>query len=668
VTNPLLRPRELAFGLPDFAAIDPPHYLEAVRVGIDEHRDELRAIRENLDPPTFANTILAFELSGQTLRRALHVFGSVKPSHGTPPILDAHAQIQRLVTAHQDEVLLDRALYDRLRACPTDELEGEDARLVAETLRRFRQAGADISASEQERLRDINARLSELSTEYSRRQLAGQNAAAVLFEHQEELEGLTAGEINAARRAAEDAGHDTGYLVTLLLPTRQPVLERLTRSASRRRVFDASLQRGLDGEFATLDLARDMALLRAERAHLLGVDTHADHVMEDQTAPSLAAVRERLASLAERAIANARREHAILEEVAGEPVRPWDWAYWSAVVRRDRYEVDAAALRPWFELDRVLEHGVFGAARKLYGLEFSERSDLVLHHPDARAWEVTDADGSTLGLFIGDFFARSTKAGGAWMNSILLGAHAVDERPVVTNNLNISRPADGPVLLSLAEVTTLFHEFGHALHGLFSAGAYPSLAGTAVPRDFVEYPSQVNEMWLLWPEIVDDYARHHQTGEPLPDGALQRIRDAELWGEGFATTEYLSAALLDLAWHSLQSGQAVDDVLAFEDRVLRDAGLDPDLVPPRYRTGYFKHIFDGGYAAGYYSYIWSEILDADTVEWFNDHGGLSRDNGDRFRDEILSRGNTRDPMESFRCLRGRDPDPAPLLARRGLDA
>jgi peptidyl-dipeptidase Dcp len=666
VPNPLLQPSPHAFDLPDFASIEPDHYLDAVRVGIDQHRDEVRLIRDSVEPPSFDTTVRAFELSGQTLRHVLSTFYSVKPSHGTPEILDVHAAIQRLVTAHQDAILLDGALYDRLAACPTDGLDGEDARLVSETLRRFRQAGADVSQAGRERLRELNAQLSELSTEYSRRMLAGQNAAAVLFSDTEELDGLTAEEIASARNAARDAGHDAGYLITLVLPTGQPVLERLTRSASRRRVFDASIERGLAGEFATLALARDMAMLRAERARLLGFDTHADHVIEDQTAPSVDAVRDRLTTLAERAIANARREHAILEEAAGGPVQPWDWAYWSAQVKRDSYDVDAAALRPWFELERVLEHGVFRAAGKLYGLQFAERFDLSLHHPDARVWDVTDADGSALGLFIGDFFARPTKAGGAWMNAIRVGAHAVDERPIVTNNLNIVRPADGPCLLTLGEVRTLFHEFGHALHGLFSAAAYPSLAGTAVPRDFVEYPSQVNEMWKLWPDIVADYARHHQTGEPLPDGALQRIEDAALWGEGFATTEYLSAALLDLAWHSLTADDTIDDVLDFEDRALRDVGLDPDLVPPRYRTGYFKHIFDGGYAAGYYSYIWSEILDADTVEWFTEQGGLTRENGDTFRHELLSRGNTRDPLASFRALRGRDADLAPLLARRGL--
>ncbi|MET1034215.1 MAG: M3 family metallopeptidase [Arthrobacter sp.] len=667
MTNPLLRASELPFGLPDYRAIRPEHYVEAVEAGAREQLAELADIARDDSPPTFGNTFVAFERSGQLLRRALQAFENVRAAHGTPEIQDSHARIQSVLTEHGDAVRLDAPLFARLSSLDATRLGGEDARLVEETLRDFRQAGAELDDADKAALRALNTRLSDLSTEYSRRLLAGMNDAAVHFATAGELRGLDQGELGSAAASARDAGHADGYLITLGLPTAQPVLERLELTESRRRIFEASVDRGVRGDHPTLDLAAEMAGLRADRAGLLGYANHAEYALETQTAPSLTAVMDRLAALVPAAVANAEREAAVLAESAGRSLEPWDWAHASAAVLRTRYDVDATALRPWFELESVVRDGVFRAATLLYGVTFAERHDLPVYHPDVRVWEVSDTDGSALGLFLGDYFARPTKTGGAWMNSIRLGAGLLGELPVVTNNLNITRPAaGGPALVSLDELRTLFHEFGHALHGLFSAAMYPSLAGTAVPRDFVEYPSQVNEMWSLWPEVADGYIRHHLTGEPLPDGTLERLEAAALWGEGFATTEYLAAAVLDLAWHSLAPGERVADPLAFEDAALRGAGFDPAAVPPRYRTGYFKHIFGGGYAAGYYSYIWSQILDADTVEWFKERGGLTRENGDRFREGLLARGNTRDPLESYVDFRGRPAEIGPLLARRGL--
>ncbi|MEE1621096.1 M3 family metallopeptidase [Zafaria sp. J156] len=672
MANPLLTPSPLPFQMPDFSSLQPAHYVEAVERGAAEQLAELRDVAAAPADAGFEGTFEAFERSGQLLRRAVMAFSNVKASHGTPGILEAHARIQAVLTAHRDAVHLDGELYGRLAAEDLSGVDGERDRLAAETLRAFREAGAALGEADKDRLRALNAELSALSTRYSELLLDGMNSAAVHFEDAGELEGLDDAQLESAAAAARRAGHDGGYLITLVLPTSQPLLARLERPESRRRLFEASLGRGTGAPAAggerAVDLGARMAALRAERAGLLGFAHHADYVLAGQTAPSVDAVLERMASLAAPAMANARAEARVLAAAAGRDVEPWDWAYWSARVKRDEYALDEAALRPWFELDRLIHDGVFEAARRLYGIGFTERTDLPVYHSDVRVWEVADADGSVLGLFLGDYFARPTKAGGAWMNSIRSGASFLDELPVVTNNLNIPAPADGgPALLGLDEARTLFHEFGHALHGLFSAARYPSLAGTAVPRDFVEYPSQVNEMWLFHPGIAGHYARHHATGEPLPEGVLERIEAAALWGEGFATAEYLAAAVLDLAWHTLSPGEVVDDPLAFEDRVLREAGFDPDLVPPRYRTGYFKHVFDGGYAAGYYSYIWSEVLDADTVDWFTENGGLLRANGDTFRRELLSRGNTRDPLESYRAFRGRDADTAPLLARRGLD-
>lgn len=665
--NQLLERSPLPYELPDFQHISPADYLDAATLGAQDQLVELASIAAQSSPATFENTFLAFERSGQLLRRVQMTYSNVLPSHGTSELLEIDARMQALFNGHQDAIHLDGDLYARLLQVNAGTLSGEDARLLEQTLRDFRRAGAELEPADQESLRTLNARITELSSTYSRRLLAGLNEAGVHFDSAEELAGLDAPALANAASAALAAGHSGGYLITMILPTAQPVLERLLHSSSRRRIFESSLNRGTTGEQRTVDLGARMAELRADRAALLGFATHADYALDAQTAPSLQAVRERLAALVPAALANARREAAILSDGTGSPIQPWDWAFVSAAVARERYAVDRTALRPWFELDRVITDGVFAAATALYGISFSERTDLPVLHPDVRTWEVFNEDGSALGLFTGDYFARPTKAGGAWMNSIRDGAALLGELPVVTNNLNIPAPAPGsPALLSLDELRTVFHEFGHALHGLFSTATYPSLAGTNVPRDFVEYPSQVNEMWATWPELANSYAVHHRSGEALPEGTLQKLEAASLWGEGFATTEYLGAAVLDLAWHSLRTGQQVTDPIGFEREALLAAGLDPDLVPPRYRTGYFKHVFDGGYAAGYYSYIWSEVLDADTVDWFKDNGGLCRTAGEVFRNELLSRGNTRDPLESYRAFRGRDANIEPLLERRGL--
>ncbi|MGP5228943.1 M3 family metallopeptidase [Arthrobacter rhombi] len=670
MTNPLLSKSPLPFEMPAFDILTAEHYVEAARHGIAEQLAAIATMTSSADEPTFGNTTEAFEASGETLRRAVMAFSNVRPSHGTEDIVEVDAEIQALLTEHQDTVHLDAKLHSRLAAVEASGgLNGEQQRLSSETLRTFSQAGAGLDDAGKERLRALNAEISALSTRYGTLLLDGMNDAAVLFESAQELEGLSEAEIASASRAATAAGHQGGYLLTLVLPTQQPALARLEREESRRRLFEASTRRGQDGQNRTLDLGASMARLRAERAALLGYEHHAAYVLEGQTAPSVEAVRERLAGLIPGALANAATEAQTMAELAGREIAPWDRAYYSARVQREKYAVDAAALKPWFELDRVIHDGVFAAATRLYGVTFSERHDLPVYHPEVRVWEVTDADGSTLGLFLGDYFARPTKSGGAWMNSIRDGASFFDELPVVTNNLNIPAPADGqPALVTLDECRTLFHEFGHALHGLFANGIYPSLAGTSVPRDFVEYPSQVNEMWQFDTDLISEYARHIDTGDPLPAGALQKIQDAQLWGEGFSTTEYLAAALLDLEWHSLAAGEDPGDPVEFEDRVLREAGFSPEVIVPRYRTGYFKHIFDGGYSAGYYSYIWSEVLDADTVEWFTENGGGTRANGDRFRNELLARGNTRDPLESYTAFRGREARLAPLLVRRGLAA
>ncbi|WP_152916121.1 M3 family metallopeptidase [Arthrobacter sp. RIT-PI-e] len=666
MSNPFLTPSTLDHQLPPFAEIRDEHYLPAFDAGFAEHLAEIDAITSSQETPTFENTVVALERAGRTLGRVSGVFFSNSVSHATAAVQEIEQQISPRIAEHEDNIMLDRALFERLRQVPLDGLDDESTRLVQEYLKSFVRAGAELDDDAQATLRRLNAELSTLSTEFSQRLLKDTNDSALLLDAAEELDGLSADAVSAAANAAADAGHEGKYLLTLILPTTQPALESLTDRDVRRRLHEASVTRGARGNDAdTLATATRMAALRAERAALLGFDTHAAAATDNQTAPSLEAILDRMRELAAPAVRNARAEAAELEAEAGHPIEPWDWEYYAARVRKAKFDVDLDALRPYFELERVLQDGVFHAATRLYGLTFTERPDLVGYHPDVRVWEVFDEDGSALGLFLGDYYTRDTKSGGAWMNSFVHQSALEGTRAVVVNNLNISRPAAGePTLLSYDQVVTLFHEFGHALHGLFSDVTYPKFSGTAVPRDFVEYPSQVNEMWILWPEIVANYARHHETGKALPQEVIDRIHAAGTWGEGFETTAYLGAALLDLAWHSLPAGREIADPLAFEATALAEAGVDFAPVPPRYRTSYFKHIFAGGYAASYYAYIWSELLDADTVEWFRSSGGPTRENGEHFRRELPSRGNSIDPPQAVRNSRGREAELRPLRASR----
>lgn len=664
--NPLLTPSARPYQWPAFDVLTADHYLEAAKLGAAEQRNELQRIIDDQGAPTFANTFLALESSGQVLRRAMMTYFSVLSAHGTEPIRAIQTEMSSIYSAQEDEIYLNQSLYSRLQALDCSQLTGEDARLAEQTLKEFKLAGADLDETQKQQLKQLNAQLSELSSQFSNRVLENQNAHAVHFDSAEELAGLSDQAIESAAQAAKQAGHSSGYLLPLVSPTQQPVLESLSDSEARRKVFSASVSRGI-GENPTVQLAADMAKLRAERATLLGFANHAETVLAQATAPSTAAVEERLRELTKAATANAHKEAEVLGNIAGHEVNAWDWKYYSNQVLREQYAVDSEALRDYFELDRVLIDGVFATATKLYGITFVERFDLPTYHEQVRVFEVFDADGTPLALYTGDYLARETKKGGAWMTSLRDAASYFDERPIVTNTLNISAPAEGdPILLTLDETNTLFHEFGHALHGMFSNGQYASLSGTSVPRDFVEFPSQVNEMWVLDEQVLPGYAVHHQTGQPLDAQTISKVRAAGLWGQGFATTEYLAASVLDWAWHTIAVDTVIDDPVQFELQVLADAGFDTDLIPPRYRTGYFQHIFANGYSAGYYSYIWSEVLDADTVQWFEENGGLMRENGNRFREELLSRGNTRDPLESYELFRGRTARVEPLLRRRGL--
>ena len=676
--NPLLHPSGLPYELPDFRAIRPEHYLPAFEVAFAEHRREIDAITRARSAPSFENTIAAIERAGETLDRVAHVFYTVSSADATAEIQQIEEVLAPLMAAHEDAIRLDERLYWRVaqvhERLDDIELTAEQRYLVQRHFREMTHAGAALDAEAKATLTALNQRLSSLSTTFEKNLLADTNDLAVAFDDVTALAGLSTGEISAAARAASERGLQGQWLITLPLFTGHPALASLRDRESRHRIMSASLARGSRGNaYDNRGVVQEIVRLRAERAALLGYASHAAYVTADETAGTPEAVEGMLRELAAPAARNVKRERTALQELIDDSDAPYtleahDWAYVTEQVRQARYDIDTAALRPFFEAERVLQHGVFFAATRLYGVTFTERHDLVAYHPGARVFEVTDADGSPVGLYVLDLYTRDSKRGGAWMNPIVSQSALRGTLPVVVNNLNVSEPGDGqPTLLTLDEVTTLFHEFGHALHGLFARVAYPHFAGTNVFRDFVEFPSQVNEMWILWSEVLDNYARHHETGERLDPAIVERLRATETFDQGHATAEYLAASWLDQAWHRLAPDAVVADVAAFEAAALADIGLDSPVVPTRYSSTYFAHVFAGGYSAGYYSYIWSEVLDADTVDWFRENGGLTRENGDRFRARLLGVGGSKDPLEAYRDFRGRDAEIAPLLKRRGLD-
>ena len=675
--NPFFSRSTLEYELPDFASLTEDHYKEAFYQGTKEQLAEVEAIIASGEP-TFENTIVALEKSGQTLTRMLLVFYN-KSSSDTSPSLDAiKEEIAPKLSAHQDAITLNPALFSRVKTLfekkDSLSLSSEDAWLLEKYYRDFVYAGAHLSQEQRQELTKINERLSFLETRFSKNLLADTNDSAILVETKEELAGLSESEIQAAADAAAARGVDGKYLLDMVNFSGNPKLKNLEHRGTRERMMRASLLRGnRENEFDTKKIITEMAKLRATRAKLFGKKTHAEYIIAEQTAGSVDNVHAMLRKIAPAAVRNARVEGSDIQAMIKESgedfeIASWDWDFYTEKVRKAKHNIDSNAMRPYFELERVLHDGVFFAANKLFGISFKERPDLITYHPEARAFEVFNEDGSKLGLFIGDFYTRDSKRGGAWMNNLVDQSFLLGQLPVVCNNLNIPKPAAGqPTLLTYDEIVTLFHEFGHALHGLLSSVTYPRVSGTSVQRDFVEFPSQVNEMWILWPEVVTNYAKHHQTGEQLPQELIDRLQGASTFNEGHATTSYLAAAILDLAWHSLEDGQDVPDAIAFEAQAIQDYGLDYHAVPTRYRSTYFSHIFGGGYSAGYYGYIWSEVLDAESVDWFKENGGLTRKNGDHFRAQLLSRGGSIDSMLMFKNFRGREASITPLLKRRGLE-
>ena len=675
IANPFAQRSDLDFELPPFALIKEEHYLPAFYEGCTQQLAEVQAILDTPGAATFENTIVALEKSGQMLMRTLLVFFNKSSSDTNDAMDKIEEEMAPKLAAHQDAINLNPALYARIKSLYDNResigLNTEDAWLLERYYKDLIHAGAHLSESQRDRLKELNEELSKLETQFSKNVLADTNDLAVLVDTIDELDGLSENEIASAAAAAKDRGHEGKWLIGMVNFSGNPVLDSLTNRALRKKIMQDSLLKGnRANENDNKPVILKVVKLRAERAKLFGKNTHAEHVIAVQTAEHPDNVHAMLRKIAPAAVRNAQAEAQDLKKSAGSEIESWDWGFYTEQVRLEKYNIDTSKMRPYFELESVLANGIFFAANKLFGITFKERPDLVTYHPEARAFEVFNEDGSKLGLFIGDFYTRDSKRGGAWMNNLVDQNFLFNQLPVVVNNLNIPKPPAGkPTLLTFSETTTLFHEFGHALHGLLSQVKYPRVSGTSVQRDFVEFPSQVNEMWILWPEVVENYARHFETGEKLPQEWIDNLDAASTFNEGHATTSYLAAAILDLAWHSLDSEEAakVTDVEAFEAQAIKDYGLDFAPVPTRYRSTYFSHIFAGGYSAGYYGYIWSEVLDADTVDWFKENGGLQRKNGEHFRNTLLGRGGSIDSMQMFRNFRGRDSKIEPLLKRRGLN-
>ncbi|HEX7030262.1 MAG TPA: M3 family metallopeptidase [Gammaproteobacteria bacterium] len=678
--NPFFTESALPYHAPAFDRIENEHFMPAFEKGMTEHLAEIEAIANNPEAPTFENTMIAMERSGQLLDRVSRVFFGLSSAHTNDAMDAIRAEIAPKLSAHSDAIMLNGKLFARVQALYDErnslDLDAESVRLIEETYENFVRAGALLSDEQKARVQEINGEIASLQTQFSQNVLDEVNASAVVVDSKEALAGLSGAEIAAAAEAAEERGLEGKYVIALLNTTQQPALASLENRELRERIMKASLARGSHGgEFDNREVLARIVALRAERAQLMGYPHHAAYRLEDQTARTADAVNERLAQLAPRAVANAKREAAALQEMIDAEggdfeLAAWDWDYYTEKLRAKRYSFDASQLKPYFEMHNVLENGVFYAANQLYGISFRKRDDIPVYHPDVMVYEVTDADGEPLALFYADMYARPSKRGGAWMNAYVSQSELFGTKPVVANHLNIPKPPEGePTLLTWDEVETMFHEFGHALHGMFSSVKYPSFSGTSVPRDFVEYPSQVNEMWATWPSVLENYAVHYKTGEPMPKALLDKVLATQKFNQGYATTEYLAASLLDQAYHQLAPGEtpSADEILDFEANALAEAGIALDVVPPRYRSTYFSHII-GGYSAGYYAYIWSEVLDADTVVWFENHGGLKRENGDHFRETLLSKGGSVEAMQLFENFAGREPNIEPLLERRGLTA
>lgn len=675
--NPLLTASPLPFQAPQFDKIKDSDFLPAFEQGMKEHLAEIRKIADNPEPASFDNTFVAMEKSGETLTRVSRIFFGLVQADTNPEREKVQEEIAPRLAAHQDEISLDPKLFARIKSLydqrDTLNLDPEQKRLVEYQYKEFVRAGAQLSDADKDSLRKLNVEETTLSTAFHTKLVAATAAGAVVVDDKARLDGLSDGDLAAAAEDAKARKLDGKYLLALQNTTQQPVLASLKDRDLRTEVMKASETRSEKGDANdTRQTIQRLAQLRAQKAKLLGFDSYAAYSLSDQMAGTPDKALKLLTDTVPAATAKARGEVAEMQKVidaqkGGFKLAASDWDFYAEQVRKAKYDLDESQIKPYFELNNVLENGVFYAANQLYGITFKQRTDIPTYNPDMKVYEVFDKDGSSLALFYTDYFKRDSKSGGAWMDEFVGQDALTGTKPVVYNVCNFTKPAPGqPALISFDDVTTMFHEFGHALHGMFSKVKYPTLAGTATSRDFVEFPSQFNEHWATDPKVFAHYAKHYQTGEAMPQALVDKIKKSRTFNQGYATTEYLSAALLDLAWHTLPADAPLQDVDQFETAALKKFKVDLPQVPPRYRSSYFDHIWGGGYSAGYYAYFWSEVLDDDAYEWFKEHGGLTAENGQTFRDKILSRGNTVELADLYRAFRGKDPSVEPLLENRGL--
>ncbi len=672
-SNPFMKKSKLQYEAPEFDKIKNEHFKPAFEFGLKQHDAEILKIANNSEAATFENTIVALEKSGEVLKRTVITFSNLTSANTNPTLQALDEEYAPIFAAHSDKMFLNENLYKRIKSITENGLDSESKRLLQFYKQNFEIAGANLSAADKEKLKQVNQELASLSTQYSNKLLEARKQGGVFFSDAKELDGLSTDEIEAAASDAKNAGQTGKYLLALQNTTQQPLLQNLKNRATREKLFKASWQRAEKGDANdTRETIEKLAKLRLKKAQILGKKSFSEWKLQDQMAKNPEAAVKLMNQIATPAVETARREAKDIQDLidqqkGGFKVEPWDWNFYAEQVRKAKFDLDENQIKPYFEITTVLEKGVFFAAEKFYGLTFKKRTDLPVYHPDVVTYEVFDHDGKSIAIYYLDFYTRDSKSGGAWMSNYVEQSYLLGTKPVIVNCYNYQKPAPGkPSLISYDDVSTIFHEFGHSIHGMFASQKYSSLSGTNVPRDFVEFPSQINEHWALDPVVLKNYALHYETKQPIPQALVDKIKKASTFNQGYMTTELVSAAALDMDWHSVTSESQLLPVLDFEKQSLASHGFTLATVPPRYHTPYFAHIWGGGYSAGYYAYLWSETLDNDAWEWIKNNGGLTRENGDRFRKHILSVGNSVDLNQAFRDFTGHDPDIKPLLRNRGF--
>jgi peptidyl-dipeptidase Dcp len=673
MTNPLLQKSALQYQAPPFNLIKDEHFKPAFEYGLKIHDKEVEQIANNPAKPTFQNTVLALEIAGVDLNRATGIFYNLTGSNTNPTLQAIDEEYAPIFSAHSDKIYLNSKLYNRIKAIDSKTLKGEDKKLTQYYLQQFELAGANLSPADKEKMKKINEELASLSTLYGNKLLLARKNGAVLFDNVNDLDGLSAGELAAAKDKAKEAGQEGKYLIGLLNTTQQPLLPSLKNRATREKIFKASWIRAeKNDEGDTREVLEKMAKLRLKKAQLMGKKSFAEWRLQDQMAQKPEAAMDLLAKIAKPAVAKAQEEAKEIQDLidaqkGGFKLEPWDWDFYSEQVRKAKYDLDESQIKPYFEITSVLEKGVFFAAKEMYGITFKERNDLPVYNPDVKVYEVFDNDGKSIAIYYLDFYTRDNKNGGAWMNNFVNQSHYLKQKPVIVNVYNFAKPVNGnPSLISFDDVTTMFHEFGHTLHGLFANQNYVSLSGTSVPRDYVEFPSQINEHAALDPVVLKNYAIHYKTKEVIPQELIDKIKKAETFNKGYQVTELLAASTLDMAWHSVEKESDLKPTLVFEKEALQKYGLLVNEVPTRYHTPYFAHIWGGGYSAGYYAYTWSKTLDYNAFDWMQANGGMTRANCERFRKYILSVGNSVDLNKAFKDFVGHDMQIEPYLRISGL--